>query len=184
MVEREEKEYKKKKEMDIEATSSSCCSEHLNFIIHETIVFHHNTTPIPITSNYTSPATTAAQPHNIPENTKKKTRKKSKICSNKEEAETQRMTHIVVERNRRKQMNQHLTVLRSLLPQSYIRRVSSFSSINNMFKSLYSQKFTKVNFLKMIVTYEMYQLNLLAVFIDSQLFYKSYVDRYSITILL
>ena len=33
--------------------------------------------------------------------------------------------HITVERNRRKQMNEHLTVLRSLMPCFYVKRVSS-----------------------------------------------------------
>uniref|UniRef100_A0A803LU07 BHLH domain-containing protein n=2 Tax=Chenopodium quinoa TaxID=63459 RepID=A0A803LU07_CHEQI len=53
---------------------------------------------------------------------KKKRRRKPKVCKNKEEAETQRMTHITVERNRRKQMNEHLAVLRSLMPESYAQR--------------------------------------------------------------
>ncbi|KAL8141760.1 hypothetical protein V2J09_014792 [Rumex salicifolius] len=53
---------------------------------------------------------------------RKKRRRRPKICKNKEEAETQRMTHIVVERNRRKQMNEHLAVLRSLMPESYAQR--------------------------------------------------------------
>lgn len=44
----------------------------------------------------------------------------------------QRMSHITVERNRRKQMNEHLTVLRSLMPCFYVKRVSihNFSSYN------------------------------------------------------
>ncbi|KAF8379065.1 hypothetical protein HHK36_028492 [Tetracentron sinense] len=53
---------------------------------------------------------------------RKKRRRRPRICKNKEAAETQRMTHIAVERNRRKQMNEHLTVLRSLMPDSYIQR--------------------------------------------------------------
>ncbi|XVE65307.1 hypothetical protein DITRI_Ditri07aG0170400 [Diplodiscus trichospermus] len=53
---------------------------------------------------------------------RKKRRRKPRDCKNKEEAETQRMTHIAVERNRRKQMNEHLTVLRSLMPESYVQR--------------------------------------------------------------
>ncbi|XP_010273153.1 PREDICTED: transcription factor bHLH94-like [Nelumbo nucifera] len=53
---------------------------------------------------------------------RKKRRRRPKVCKNKEEAETQRMTHIAVERNRRKQMNEHLAVLRSLMPESYIQR--------------------------------------------------------------
>ncbi|GAB2302749.1 hypothetical protein Dimus_036743 [Dionaea muscipula] len=53
---------------------------------------------------------------------RKKKRRRPRFCKNKEEAETQRMTHIVVERNRRKQMNEHLAVLRSLMPESYAQR--------------------------------------------------------------
>ncbi|KAB1215989.1 Transcription factor bHLH96 [Morella rubra] len=53
---------------------------------------------------------------------RRKRRRKPRICKNKEEAETQRMTHIAVERNRRKQMNEHLAVLRSLMPESYAQR--------------------------------------------------------------
>jgi hypothetical protein len=33
------------------------------------------------------------------------------------------MTHINVERNRRKQMNEYLAVIRSMLPPSYVQRV-------------------------------------------------------------
>lgn len=57
---------------------------------------------------------------------RKKRRRRPKICKNKEEAETQRLTHITVERNRRKQMNEHLAVLRSLMPESYAQRVSIY----------------------------------------------------------
>ncbi|CAI8584978.1 unnamed protein product [Vicia faba] len=34
----------------------------------------------------------------------------------------ERITHIAVERNRRKQMNEYLVVLRSLMPRSYVKR--------------------------------------------------------------
>ena len=54
---------------------------------------------------------------------RKKRRRKPRVCKNKEEADAQRMTHIAVERNRRKQMNEHLAVLRSLMPESYVQRV-------------------------------------------------------------
>ncbi|TXG54287.1 hypothetical protein EZV62_019543 [Acer yangbiense] len=53
---------------------------------------------------------------------RKKRRRKPRVCKNKEEAETQRMTHIAVERNRRKQMNEHLAILRTLMPESYVQR--------------------------------------------------------------
>ncbi|XP_006585890.1 transcription factor bHLH71-like isoform X2 [Glycine soja] len=55
---------------------------------------------------------------------RKKRRRKPRVCKNTEEAETQRITHITVERNRRKQMNEHLAVLRSLMPESYVQRAS------------------------------------------------------------
>ncbi|KAJ7521635.1 hypothetical protein O6H91_19G062200 [Diphasiastrum complanatum] len=49
-------------------------------------------------------------------------RKRAKSCKTSEEVESQRQTHITVERNRRKQMNEHLNVLRSLMPGSYVQR--------------------------------------------------------------
>lgn len=61
-------------------------------------------------------------------------RKRTRPTKNKEEVESQRMTHIAVERNRRRQMNDHLNVLKSLMPASYIQRViiydDSFQSFN------------------------------------------------------
>lgn len=50
-------------------------------------------------------------------------RRRARSRKNKEEIENQRMTHIAVERNRRKQMNEYLSILRSLMPDSYIQRV-------------------------------------------------------------
>lgn len=38
-----------------------------------------------------------------------------------------KVSHIAVERNRRKQMNEHLTVLRSLMPCFYVKRVCTVS---------------------------------------------------------
>ncbi|XP_018434553.1 transcription factor bHLH94-like isoform X2 [Raphanus sativus] len=53
-------------------------------------------------------------------------RRRTRSNKNKEEIENQRMTHITVERNRRKQMNEYLAVLRSLMPPSYAQRYSVF----------------------------------------------------------
>lgn len=50
-------------------------------------------------------------------------RRRAKAVKNKEEVESQRMNHIAIERNRRKQMNEYLAVLRSLMPPSYVQRV-------------------------------------------------------------
>ncbi|KAL8162865.1 hypothetical protein V2J09_014354 [Rumex salicifolius] len=49
-------------------------------------------------------------------------RKRARTVKTTEEVESQRMTHIAVERNRRKQMNEHLRVLRTLMPSSYVQR--------------------------------------------------------------
>ncbi|KAG6671965.1 hypothetical protein I3842_16G031600 [Carya illinoinensis] len=54
--------------------------------------------------------------------TSRRKRKRTKINKNMEDIENQRMTHIAVERNRRKQMNEYLAVLRSLMPPSYVQR--------------------------------------------------------------
>ncbi|KAG6773501.1 hypothetical protein POTOM_020783 [Populus tomentosa] len=58
-------------------------------------------------------------------------RKRQRRISIKDEAEVahQRMTHIKVERNRRKQMNDYLTVIRSMMPPSYVQRADQASII-------------------------------------------------------
>ncbi|XP_044473733.1 transcription factor bHLH94-like [Mangifera indica] len=56
-------------------------------------------------------------------------RRRSKSRKNKEEIENQRMTHIAVERNRRKQMNEYLSILRSLMPESYVQRADQASIV-------------------------------------------------------
>ncbi|XP_062118622.1 transcription factor bHLH94-like [Humulus lupulus] len=63
----------------------------------------------------TTPATTATT-------TVRRKRRRIRSVKNKEEVENQRMTHIAVERNRRKQMNDYLAVLRSMMPSSYVQR--------------------------------------------------------------
>ncbi|KAG0448599.1 hypothetical protein HPP92_027747 [Vanilla planifolia] len=55
--------------------------------------------------------------------------RRSKICKNKAEAESQRMAHIAVERNRRRLINDYLSALRSLMPPSYLNKVSSTLSL-------------------------------------------------------
>lgn len=58
-------------------------------------------------------------------------RRRVKASKNKEEVENQRMTHIAVERNRRRQMNDYLSVLRSMMPPSYAQRV--LLSLNTLY---------------------------------------------------
>ncbi|KAF6136245.1 hypothetical protein GIB67_001654 [Kingdonia uniflora] len=60
---------------------------------------------------------------------RKRKRSSSRPSKNKEEVENQRMTHITVERNRRRQMNDHLDALRSLMPPSFIQRGDQASII-------------------------------------------------------
>ncbi|EOX92003.1 Basic helix-loop-helix DNA-binding superfamily protein, putative isoform 4, partial [Theobroma cacao] len=55
-------------------------------------------------------------------------RRRTKSVKNKEEIENQRMTHIAVERNRRRQMNDYLAVLKSMMPTSYVQRYSTGST--------------------------------------------------------
>ncbi|KAG0470065.1 hypothetical protein HPP92_016765 [Vanilla planifolia] len=63
------------------------------------------------------------------EASERKKRRRSKTVKNKEQVENQRMTHIAVERNRRKQMNHYLALLRSLMPPSYVQRGDQASII-------------------------------------------------------
>nr|XP_043617692.1 transcription factor bHLH96-like [Erigeron canadensis] len=69
-------------------------------------------------------------------------RRRTKSGKNKEELESQRMTHITVERNRRKQMNEYLAVIRSMMPSSYVQRGDQASIIGgaiNFVKELEQQ---------------------------------------------
>lgn len=76
-------------------------------------------------SSHTSPeACTFDQSSPTPFSSSRRKRRRTKSAKNMEEIENQRMTHIAVERNRRKQMNEYLSVLRSLMPSSYVQRVS------------------------------------------------------------
>ncbi|KAL5835607.1 hypothetical protein ACOSQ3_015165 [Xanthoceras sorbifolium] len=77
----------------------------------------HDQPPLPSTTTATAATTTRLK------------RRRSKSRKNKEEIESQRMTHIAVERNRRKQMNDYLSVLRSLMPESYVQRGDQASII-------------------------------------------------------
>jgi hypothetical protein len=65
---------------------------------------------------------------------RRKRRRRARSCKSKEEAEIQRMTHIAVERNRRRQMNEYLAVLRSLMPEAYVQRVRSSYTVPARFR--------------------------------------------------
>nr|ADE77039.1 unknown [Picea sitchensis] len=80
-------------------------------------------------------------------------RLKALVTATSDQAEgdgQQRMTHIAVERNRRKQMNEHLAVLRSLMPGFYVQRgdqasiiggvIEFIKELQQLLQSLESQK--------------------------------------------
>lgn len=50
-----------------------------------------------------------------------------------------RVSHITVERNRRKQMNEHLSVLRSLMPNFYVKRVSDDLILISQISQIHTQ---------------------------------------------
>ncbi|KAA0065126.1 transcription factor bHLH96 [Cucumis melo var. makuwa] len=92
---------------------------------------------------------TPTPPPPPPPTTGRRKRRRTRSTKNKEEIENQRMTHIAVERNRRKQMNEYLAVLRSLMPSSYVQRGDQASIIGgaiNFVKELEQQlQFIKVH---------------------------------------
>jgi hypothetical protein len=65
-------------------------------------------------------------------------RKRPKAAKNQEEMESQRRNHIAVERNRRRQMNEYLAVLRSVMPPSYAQRVRTYVRTCHIVSSQYS----------------------------------------------
>ncbi|XP_078156738.1 transcription factor bHLH94-like isoform X2 [Carex rostrata] len=85
-------------------------------------------------SNCTEPCTQAAVVTEAEMGKRK--RRRAKSVKNKEEVENQRMTHIAVERNRRRLMNEYLAVLRSLMPVSYAQRASIVGGAINFVKEL------------------------------------------------
>ena len=86
---------------------------------------HNNNILLPHTHSLLSPTIMVEKEEgeNHCRDSKRRKRKRMRPVKNKEEVENQRMTHIAVERNRRRQMNDHLSVLRTLMPPSYIQRV-------------------------------------------------------------
>lgn len=121
---------------------SSHDSSEASFLLEENRVKYHEHDPA-FTNNalgtrkrQSDEPETIGQRHNFAVQGRKKRKRKPRVCKNKEEAEAQRMTHITVERNRRKQMNEHLAVLHSLMPESYVQRVCHFSFHLSFFFSL------------------------------------------------
>ncbi|CAD5163979.1 unnamed protein product [Musa acuminata subsp. malaccensis] len=88
-------------------------------------VVHHKT---PATVAATGPTRSAA---GVGPNERRKRKRPRQASTSKsvQEVESQRMTHIAVERNRRRLMNDHLATLRSLMPSSYVHRGDQASII-------------------------------------------------------
>lgn len=111
-------------------------------------------------------------------------RRRAKSMKNKEEMENQRMTHIAVERNRRRQMNDYLAILRSLMPPSYAQRVIPSFHCSREFPWLYFL----INILIPLIIVTVGILNYLSLFLlnrnlanycmQIQIIYTTYVCTY------
>ncbi|XAR62265.1 hypothetical protein NMG60_11016963 [Bertholletia excelsa] len=71
-------------------------------------------------SKPSSPA--PAPPTDMGSSSRGRKRRRTKSLKNMQDMENQRITHIAVERNRRKLMNDYLAIIRSLMPPSYAQR--------------------------------------------------------------
>ncbi|KAK9110764.1 hypothetical protein Sjap_018824 [Stephania japonica] len=109
-------------DLDLDLTSSSPenCAAATSDTFFSALSYASAEPPLAIDHNSGTTITTAAA---------RRKRRRTRSCKNKEEVENQRMTHIAVERNRRKQMNDYLSVLRSLMPASYVQRGDQASII-------------------------------------------------------
>ncbi|KAL3538036.1 hypothetical protein ACH5RR_001402 [Cinchona calisaya] len=90
-----------------------------------------NSPPFPTVEQSEQWALNAASEHEIsaqklPDSRSPMSNRSRRRClrpkKNQEEIEHQRMAHIAVERNRRKQMNEYLSVLRDLVPEGYVQK--------------------------------------------------------------
>ncbi|CAI0453974.1 unnamed protein product [Linum tenue] len=117
----------------IHGTSSSSCWDCCYYNYNNNHHHHSTSSPDPCTNGFDGaffnppPPVTAASA-SVPPAARRK-RRRTKNAKNEEEIESQRMTHIAVERNRRKQMNEYLALLRSLMPSSYAQRGDQASII-------------------------------------------------------
>ncbi|WOL09970.1 hypothetical protein Cni_G18724 [Canna indica] len=103
------------------------CITHASESETRSVVHHHKS---PATVAMTGPArSAAAAAAGSNERRKRKRPRPASSSKSAEEAESQRMTHIAVERNRRRLMNDHLATLRSLMPPSYVQRGDQASII-------------------------------------------------------
>uniref|UniRef100_A0A7N1A2M5 BHLH domain-containing protein n=1 Tax=Kalanchoe fedtschenkoi TaxID=63787 RepID=A0A7N1A2M5_KALFE len=81
---------------------------------------------------------------------KRKPKRTKEVVENKMDKEKQRMTHIAIERNRRRQMSEYLGVLRPLLPPAYAQKgdqasivggaIDYIKKLEQLLQSLQAQK--------------------------------------------
>ncbi|CAH2043363.1 unnamed protein product [Thlaspi arvense] len=88
------------------------------------------------TENLISQRARCASDEEPPRKKRRRTRNKKKM----EEKENQRMNHIAVERNRRRQMNHFLSILKSMMPLSYSQRSDQASIIEGTINYLKKQE--------------------------------------------
>ncbi|KAE8715402.1 Transcription factor bHLH94 [Hibiscus syriacus] len=101
---------------------------HANWDSSSTSVMQQHSLPAPAAAGFQAPT----EPHSATTtatNGSRRKRRRTRSNKNKEELENQRMTHIAVERNRRKQMNEYLAAIRALMPPSYVQRGDQASII-------------------------------------------------------
>ncbi|XP_010559147.1 PREDICTED: transcription factor bHLH67-like isoform X2 [Tarenaya hassleriana] len=107
----------------MEEFNPAVSSQELPFNALENLLSSANTvtsSPPPRTGNWRTKRKTSHLPPSMTREPRK--RRRAKPTKNMEDTENQRMTHIAVERNRRRQMNDYLNSLRFLMPPSYIQR--------------------------------------------------------------
>ncbi|KAI9076809.1 hypothetical protein K1719_041225 [Acacia pycnantha] len=126
----EEKAHIPRLETQIQAKELESCVTQDVFEIHSPVKSETNEeSHLPRSATMVQIEPTNNQAENSTRGPKRRKRKRTRPVKNKEEVENQRMTHIAVERNRRRQMNDHLSVLRTLMPPSYIQRGDQASII-------------------------------------------------------
>ncbi|XP_010544882.1 PREDICTED: transcription factor bHLH67-like isoform X2 [Tarenaya hassleriana] len=131
-------------------------NQELPFNPLENLLSSANTLPSsssPCTGNWRSKRKNSHLPPSMSRERRK--RKRTKPTKNIEDIENQRMTHIAVERNRRRQMNDHLNSLRILIPPSYVQRgdqasiiggaIDFVKALEQLLLSLEAQKRTQKN---------------------------------------
>jgi len=118
-----------------------------------------HSSPEPCTADQSPPTAFPPPPSSTEAPTGRRKRRRTKSTKNKEEIENQRMTHIAVERNRRKQMNEYLAVLRSLMPPSYVQRVS-LNIIPFIFKNKKFGPFSEIHVFGLFYNCCLFNLNL------------------------